>query len=286
MSTGQARRVPKKIPGLERICRDVVYPHVFAHPDREVGGVLVGRIPEPGGPPKVKAAIPALHADERVASLTFTHEAWDHVHREMDAHHPGDVIVGWYHSHPGFGIFLSSQDMFIHENFFRGPSQIALVVDPHAGTEGVFFWHHGAVEKLFERNTARPALTPDERSAARAGLLNDETWEYVPPRHGARYPLLPLIIAGVLGMAIGLLGWRAVDHNDPVADPVVTSPVREPKPSGGTVAQTAPKREVTAPPNSQAVDRPEPAPTTASQGEVVTISGSPSVAGDDELGSP
>jgi hypothetical protein len=52
-------------------------------------------------------------------------------------------IVGWYHTHPTFGIFLSDRDRFIQEHFFSGPGQIAYVVDPVNKTEGVFFWREG-----------------------------------------------------------------------------------------------------------------------------------------------
>ena len=50
------------------------------------------------------------------------------------------TIVGWYHSHPGFGIFLSEHDRFIHRHFFGEPGQIALVIDPLAHVEGLFAW--------------------------------------------------------------------------------------------------------------------------------------------------
>src|SRR4029453_14212343 len=47
---------------------------------------------------------------------------------------------GWYHSHPGFGVFLSDYDVFIHKNFFTATHQIAWVFDPHSDSEGCFGW--------------------------------------------------------------------------------------------------------------------------------------------------
>ena len=52
---------------------------------------------------------------------------------------PERIIVGWYHTHPGFGIFLSNMDAFIHENFFSFPWEPAYVFDPQAETDGFFF---------------------------------------------------------------------------------------------------------------------------------------------------
>jgi proteasome lid subunit RPN8/RPN11 len=50
------------------------------------------------------------------------------------------VIVGWYHTHPGFGIFLSGMDQFIHQNFFIQLWHVALVLDPVARRSGFFCW--------------------------------------------------------------------------------------------------------------------------------------------------
>jgi proteasome lid subunit RPN8/RPN11 len=38
--------------------------------------------------------------------------------------------VGWWHSHPGFGCFLSNVDLITQQAIFPEPYQVALVVDP------------------------------------------------------------------------------------------------------------------------------------------------------------
>ena len=63
---------------------------------------------------KVDATIDALYAEEKGTELTFTQETWDYIHKELESKHKGKKIVGWYHTHPGFGIFLSDRDLFIH----------------------------------------------------------------------------------------------------------------------------------------------------------------------------
>src|SRR4051794_10761465 len=84
--------------------REQIYDHVFGTLDREVGGVLLG--PARGtGVVEVTAAIEALEADSREASVTFTHETWSSIYARMERDHGGQQIVGWYHSHPAFGIF-------------------------------------------------------------------------------------------------------------------------------------------------------------------------------------
>ena len=111
----------------------------------EICGVLVGdwgRDPD-GAYVTVRNFIRCDSAAKKFAEVTFTHESWSHINKEMDTKFQDQRIVGWYHSHPNFGIFLSDRDMFIQQNFFSGPGQIALVIDPVRKIEGVFEWHHG-----------------------------------------------------------------------------------------------------------------------------------------------
>lgn len=80
--------------------------------------------------------VPAIGGKSQHASFTFTHEAWSHIHSVKDDKYPDHKIVGWHHTHPTFGIFLSSMDMFIQRNYFDLPWQVALVVDPVKPTLG------------------------------------------------------------------------------------------------------------------------------------------------------
>jgi proteasome lid subunit RPN8/RPN11 len=210
-STVGARSI-SEIAGLQAVSDAVIYQHVFDNADREVGGVLVGRTAADGGLPLVTGAIPAISADEQRATLTFTQDAWAHVHRVLESEFPPDEqIVGWYHSHPGFGIFLSGHDLFIHENFFSAPSQIAMVVDPHTRTEGVFAWREGKLIALFEHPTpggwiaARRAQRPVSEVEARANAGSSLHMMAAAPHD--RYPLLALAIAGIIGIMIGFGIW-------------------------------------------------------------------------------
>lgn len=81
----------------------------------------------------------------------------------MDQHVSGQRILGWYHTHPGFGIFLSAMDMFIHENFFNESDQLALVYDPVKGEDGLFVWREGKAE-LHQYLVEEDASTIEGRS--------------------------------------------------------------------------------------------------------------------------
>jgi len=47
-------------------------------------------------------------------------------------------LVGWYHSHPGYGVFLSEADVTSQVTFFNQPYHVALVVDPLKSEYGFF----------------------------------------------------------------------------------------------------------------------------------------------------
>jgi proteasome lid subunit RPN8/RPN11 len=113
---------------------------------KERGGFLLGGVY--GQSPQyvvVRHFHPALEAQGNSASLTFTHETWATLTRECETNHPGESLVGWQHTHPGFGIFLSGYDLFIHKNFFAQTWQVALVVDPKRKEFGFFHWRDGEV---------------------------------------------------------------------------------------------------------------------------------------------
>jgi proteasome lid subunit RPN8/RPN11 len=111
----------------------------------EICGVLVGNwARDVDGPyALVSQSIRGEAATNKFAEVTFTHATWAKINQEMDTRFASLKIVGWYHSHPGFGIFLSDRDRFIQDHFFSGPGQLAYVVDPLRKTEGVFRWQEG-----------------------------------------------------------------------------------------------------------------------------------------------
>lgn len=154
LPTGQARRwrSPFEVDGgrteaaAEIFVAPRAYVRVCAHAGsdlaQEVGGALVGlrRLDRETGATfvVVEAVVPARHTRQGPSYLTFTQDSLVAIHEDLDRRHPGRDIVGWYHTHPGMGVFLSGHDLWLHEHFFPAPWQVALVVEPRAG-EGGFF---------------------------------------------------------------------------------------------------------------------------------------------------
>src|SRR5581483_5889779 len=143
-----------------------IHSHGKSSPEAEICGVLVGNVFRDNEGPYlyVNHSIRGDSAENRAAQVTFKAETWTHIQNVMERDFPDEKIVGWYHTHPGFGIFLSGMDLFIQDNFFNLPWQVAFVYDPTSGEEGAFVWRAGSSERepvliqedTIEEQQARP----------------------------------------------------------------------------------------------------------------------------------
>jgi proteasome lid subunit RPN8/RPN11 len=136
---------------LDHRAADAIERHALSDTSVELGGILLGKecIDEATNAPFVwiTQSLEAKHYENTQASFTYTHDSWEEINRERDKRFPDLDIVGWYHTHPSFGIFLSHHDVFIHQHFFDQVLQVAYVVDPIQQTRGFFQWR--------ERNLAQ-----------------------------------------------------------------------------------------------------------------------------------
>jgi proteasome lid subunit RPN8/RPN11 len=145
--------------------------HAYSSLELEVGGFLVGKIE--GGETLIGASIPALKAESKQISLTFTHEVWEDALNIVSREYRGQSIVGWYHTHPSFGIFLSEYDAFIQRNFFSNAGQVALVLDPISGEFGWFSGFTKAKEPRLvhkDRTTTGPVSRDGKNQSSRPSL--------------------------------------------------------------------------------------------------------------------
>jgi proteasome lid subunit RPN8/RPN11 len=109
--------------------------HAKSSLEAEVCGVLAGHVCEDDEGPfvNVEAIIRGTAASQASTHVTFTQETWNVIYQTLERDFPKLKIVGWYHTHPGFGVEFSEMDLFIQRNFFSGPTHLALVTDPVNG---------------------------------------------------------------------------------------------------------------------------------------------------------
>ena len=97
--------------------------------NKEVCGVLVGNLCWDKVPYLlIDTRIEGRFADHQSGSVTFTSETWDYIHSELSEKYPEKKIVGWYHTHPGFGIFLSNMDVLFTKIFSRNKMAAGICV--------------------------------------------------------------------------------------------------------------------------------------------------------------
>ena len=107
----------------------------------------------------------------------FTPECWQEILRIQKDHYPQTAIVGWYHSHPGHGIFLSGTDLNTQRLSFGKVWQIASVYDPIRQEIGYFYGGRG---KRLNPVYLNSSISPP----------NEETSEPLASR-GIELPLIP-----------------------------------------------------------------------------------------------
>lgn len=116
-----------------------------ADTSREHGGILLGepfRDSDETHYVVVHRAIPATNTEGSAVHLQFRPESWHHIWNELEKR-PNLNIIGWYHTHPGLGIFLSGTDKKTQHLYFSQPWQIAAVVDPIRKKLGFFMGKEG-----------------------------------------------------------------------------------------------------------------------------------------------
>jgi len=169
-------------------CLKQMLAHTQRNLDAEIGGILLGQVfrSDKGIVTVLTEAVAAARTEAGLGHVTFSHETWADLYQYLESLATDTDIVGWYHTHPGFGVFFSSQDRFIQENFFGGPGQVGIVVDPVADSVLLFvsrdgetvacngFWVTGAEENVAAARQLIAKLTYAKKEMARRGWL--ESW--------------------------------------------------------------------------------------------------------------
>ena len=212
--------------------------HALSNTNVELGGVLLGgQFEDEEGQPFVliNDCLRAEHYQATKGSFKFTHDTWSEITRRRDAFAADMEMVGWYHTHPSWGVFLSGMDTFICDNFFNKPLDVALVIDPCQQERAFFQWTPFAngqktratsgffliasrfrlpeLEIYIAQLEGTTTMSGDPRySASSAG--------YPPVVHLAesRQPWLSVAVLGLLAMqflVLALIAWRVVNPASP-----------------------------------------------------------------------
>ncbi len=109
---------------------------------REHGGFLLGRVVSDGdwAWTEVHVSVPCPEAPGSLDALTLTPDCWQLAHEHPDVRLDRLGIVGWFHSHPGMPLSMSSRDRWIQRSFFAAPHQAAWIRDPIGDRDAWWRW--------------------------------------------------------------------------------------------------------------------------------------------------
>jgi proteasome lid subunit RPN8/RPN11 len=176
----QINRISGLVSFIESRALEGLHDYLAHDLKREHGGVLVGQpffdCEENRYFIDIRAAIPALETEGNEVHLQFTPQSWSYISGIIEENFPDQVILGWFHSHPGLGVFMSGTDRATQSAFFRSPWNVAIVVDPVAKKTGwfsssqcepmdrnhVIAYENPALENSFEREPLPPSTVPTE----------------------------------------------------------------------------------------------------------------------------
>lgn len=113
------------------------------YPDTEVLGLLLGRVVQTNGG-RIRTVVREFftageYERSTLGSVVVGPSEFLRMYREYedDAKQRGLRVVGWFHTHPGHGVFMSPTDRRT-QAMFTYPWQIGIVLDPVHNTWGVF----------------------------------------------------------------------------------------------------------------------------------------------------
>ncbi len=140
-------------------------PHATSDLSREVGGFLVGRPYEWQGQMylEIVDALPSKRVSSSAVHFTFSSETWGQAQTTVREEFGDMHIVGWYHTHPRMHVFMSAQDIDIHQGFFREPWHVSLVIEPSRREAGFFVWDKNRIQPADGYYIDYPADTAQEK---------------------------------------------------------------------------------------------------------------------------
>jgi|JFJP01.1.fsa_nt_gi Predicted metal-dependent protease of the PAD1/JAB1 superfamily len=181
---------------------DQLIHHLSVDPYNETGGVLVGHgywCPERRiHYTEIVGSIPASHTIGNRVHFQFTPECWQGILRIQKQDFSNTTIVGWYHSHPGHGIFLSATDLNTQRLSFKQIWQIAVVYDSLRPDIGFFYGADGQrispiylqeISTNFSKQNSSMVSVPQslDNSTPETNRQQEATGQIQPVQHNENY---------------------------------------------------------------------------------------------------
>ncbi|NLM12200.1 MAG: LysM peptidoglycan-binding domain-containing protein [Epulopiscium sp.] len=139
--------------GIKIYLEDYVYTYLYQYAKlnrgEEKGAVLVGYYTEEFGD-KMAMISGAIQFKSSLAEerTHITEEVMNEVRAKLNKYFPDCELMGWMHTQPGYGIFLTTQDIRLQKEFFGKPYQTLMIIDPIENMEAFFLWDKEEVRSV------------------------------------------------------------------------------------------------------------------------------------------
>jgi hypothetical protein len=252
---------------IERLERDVIAAFK-AIPKRgaEVGGLLLGRVDEPGSRTVYIDDFAPVSCEYRRGPSYLLSDS-DRAGLENTIARAGTTVVGFYRSHTRKDFGFDEEDVSRFQTYFPHSNRFFLLIKPLSISQSVarfFSWEEGAIHGDFsqpefpfgrrwipEHVTQAPAKTVMVEAAPIEIAVPQEPER--PRRRRTWIPLAACLTAAVTGL-VGFQTWEAARRPRTIQTPPAS--VREVKPSAMLPVVPAPSTTTVAPPPSATVATP------------------------------
>jgi proteasome lid subunit RPN8/RPN11 len=144
----------------------ILFGHAYCDPNNRMNYV------------EVTAAVPASATIGSSSHLEFTSESWLGIMEYAKKAYPKENIVGWYHSHPNIGVFMSATDRRTQQAFFHHPWSVSIVYDPVREEIGCFLGNMAVPVKaivlrtksLLQENVQKTAIAQQNEHSKIVGI--------------------------------------------------------------------------------------------------------------------
>ena len=133
---------------VQKTAEEKMRNHAMHDPTVEVMGLMLGRVHDWKGEEYVLVKdVVTSDLESSAVQVRFDKEGYERLFDLLDDIEFEYIVVGWYHSHPGHGCFLSDIDVATQRSMFGESYHSAMVLDPINKKIAVFHMRDGSVEK-------------------------------------------------------------------------------------------------------------------------------------------
>lgn len=153
--------IPKNVKQIgtidDSICiylEDYVYTYLYQYAKKDLSGekvaFLVGKKDKTVNEKTIliSGAIEAKYTKDEEGKLVFTHQTWSYVESMLQNYFEDYEVIGWMCSQPGYGLFMTSHHVEIHNKYFSSENQLLFLMDPVEKNEQFYIWNNNRLKEM------------------------------------------------------------------------------------------------------------------------------------------